>query len=206
MTPRSRLAALLFTIAAMSCGALPSRAESGSGLQDVAALHLSAELAAWAREQRDARAMLLAAEILARTPHVILGDDPTRGATMLSHMLAEARSFGGGDPAIDAAIAQIRAVEPKGLQYGGAGIVVDTVAGNAVNSYRLRFKGGQVAVVMLLGTGGLELVVTDERGNRLCANAGRRPECVWAPRWTGDFILHVRNPAKQANSYQLTAN
>ena len=76
--------------------------------------------------------------------------------------------------------------------------------------YTLNFKGGQIAAIRVSGDGDtdLDLYVYDERGNLIASDTDRSDECVvaWTPRWTGPFIVRVKNLGGVYNRYRMITN
>ena len=92
----------------------------------------------------------------------------------------------------------------------GAGCQNDTVNANSYDSYVITFRGGEQAVVAVSGDGDtdLDLYVYDEYGNLIASDTDYTDDCVvsWFPRWTGKFLIRVRNRGNVYNRYTIATN
>jgi hypothetical protein len=87
----------------------------------------------------------------------------------------------------------------------------DSVRAGGTDSYRdLRFVGGEVARVAVVGDGDtdLDLYVYDENGNEIVRDDDYTDRCVvqFNPRWTGRFIIKIVNRGSVYNRYALMTN
>jgi hypothetical protein len=86
----------------------------------------------------------------------------------------------------------------------------ERVNARKTDSYTIRFRGGEAAVVVLSGDGDtdLDLTVHDENGNLICASegAGDDEACRFYPSWTGPFVIRVINYGRVYNQYYLATN
>jgi hypothetical protein len=85
----------------------------------------------------------------------------------------------------------------------------EVVSSRATDVYRVAFRGGEPAAVAVSGDGDsdLDLFVYDENDNLICKDEGRTDDmiCRWNPKWTGDFIIKIRNLGV-ANRYRAVHN
>jgi hypothetical protein len=130
-------------------------------------------------------------------------------------LLADARRFAAGDQTmIDWANAVERALSVSVAStrgaVGGPKRGQDILGPRSSDSYTVAFVGGQLAQVYVCGSGttDLDLYVYDQNGNLIGYDEGYTDECFlqWVPRWTGNFILEVRNLGSYANRYVIATN
>ena len=86
----------------------------------------------------------------------------------------------------------------------------DTVGANSSDTYNKVFKGGELAVVSVMGDGDtdLDVYVYDSNGNLVASDVDATDDCVisWTPKWTGEFRIVIKNKGSVYNSYTLTTN
>lgn len=79
----------------------------------------------------------------------------------------------------------------------------------ASDTYRVNFRGGERAVVLVSGDGDsdLDLFVYDQNGNLICKDDDETDDmvCSWTPRWTGQFRVEIKNLGI-ANEYVIATN
>ena len=198
--------------------------EATTQAQEVADIHLAAELAEWGRRSRSAPALIEAAKILARTG----GKDrmpekteegPTavppkqlklnKSELSVSSLLQEAGHLAGPDQYLQKQIEQAASAQSKG-DVGDASVHIDTVKARTTDVYHIKFRGGYVARIAIKGDGDtpLSLYVYDQNGYRVCADTGTndRKFCQWTPRWTGTFTVKISNEGDVYNRYTLATN
>ena len=93
----------------------------------------------------------------------------------------------------------------------GPGFDNSYVSGGYVRTYTGQtFRGGEIAIVTVMGNGGanLELEVYDDLGFLVAADRapGRGYRVSWTPRFTGTFTIKVKNNGFVNNYYTLTTN
>lgn len=86
----------------------------------------------------------------------------------------------------------------------------DTVKANTTDQYTMRFRGGESALVMVSGDGDtdLDLYVYDENGNLIDFDTDSTDDCIctFSPRWTGSFVIKIKNLGRVYNDYVLVTN
>lgn len=123
-------------------------------------------------------------------------------------LLEDATNFADGDKTLLALIKDC-----KGATRGAVGGSItrhDCVRGNTTDVWRIRFRGGETAYVVVSGDGDtdLDLYVYDENYNLIDSDTDYTDQCVCAftPRWTGEFIIKIKNRGNIANCYTLVTN
>lgn len=184
--------------------------------------HLATELATYGREAGSAMALIVAAEMQAQAggrdvdreketegPNEADDNEDSNDMYSVSAMLSDARDLARGDESLLAAIAQVESQESKGLTTGPA-VHYDRVNGRTHDWYRLTFRGGEPAIVSVVGGGrtDLDLRIYDQNGNLICADTdySDRNYCRWQPIWTGPFRVKITNMGRISNAYVIRTN
>jgi hypothetical protein len=138
---------------------------------------------------------------------------PTLDATAL---LNEAKGWARGNAQlialIDAELARPAAAANSGTLGSASGATrhVDRVLARQKDIYRVRFVGGELAKIGVIGDGDtdLDLYVRDEFGNEIARDDDRTDRCYvqWTPKWTGVFTIEVHNLGRVYNDYTLMTN
>lgn len=136
----------------------------------------AAEVADWAREHRDAEAMLIAARMLAevRTRRQN-GDEPFLTLTAL---LEEAETFAGNDQVLLDRISRLRSPD-KGVRASpfGAGpiVVVRRLRARETYSFTVEPRRNEVLRVAAIGDGdtNIDLALRDQNGAVVCSDGSR---------------------------------
>ena len=189
--------------------------EQGQAVSD---LDLAAKLADYARRKKDATAMAVAAQIMKSTP-VAASDAKKAGAKAASttadtntpeKLLAEAKAFAGSDAQASALIDKVSALAQTRGAVDGPKKHVDTVLGNQTDVFTVRFTGGEVAKVAVVGEGNtdLDLYIFDENDNLIVKDDDNTSRCYveWTPRWTGAFKIKIKNRGSASSNYGLLTN
>jgi hypothetical protein len=192
----------------------------------VAQVFFAQELFAMGMARHDALAVLAAARLAAgvgvRASGLIKDAAPEGGADVdagamagpgsavsASEMLTEARRLAAADEAALSLIDQAEAA-PAEVQAGGVSRSPGQLGPGQSDSWSLPFYSSVLAEVAIVGDGrsGLDVRVTDENGNLICARLGPgdRAYCDWVPAWNGYFKVTVTNPGAVANAYALFTN
>ena len=86
----------------------------------------------------------------------------------------------------------------------------DRIYGNTSDTYTIRFRGGELAEIGIVGDGDtdLDLYVYDENGNSIVYDNSYSGNCYvsFYPRWTGPFRVKVINRGHVYNNYCLLTN
>ena len=202
--------------------ASPKAAAPTASSTAVQQAHLAGELADYGRSARSPMALVLAAELTAATagPDAkrakttagtvsASGEKSQKPATTVSGLLDEARAMAGPDATLQPVIQRIAAMESKGRVEGPARHS-DSVLAGQTDIYRMSFRGGEPARILIDGDGDtdLDLYVYDQNGNRICSDTDYTDTlyCAWTPAWTGSYRVEVKNLGRVYNSYFLVTN
>lgn len=124
-------------------------------------------------------------------------------------MLAAAREYAGGDPAVVGLIEDAEAEGARG-RIGGASRTLSRLRAGKIDIFKVPFYGGRLAEIAILGDGDadLDLLVTDENGNTICLDRSYSDKlyCSFTPRWDGYFVVAVANQGRVRNSYYILTN
>lgn len=211
--------ALLATVTVVLAGSAMAQDQSGenvgtgSGQLTPAAVAVATatdalSLAAWAREQQDAEAMLVAARMLATVGTLGEGEEPEATASSMASgsatgtaptsaaLFDEAVELAEGDPVVVERITAARSSASRGL-VGGAGSWVRDIAARSSVSYQMRAQGGYLWNVIAAGDGDtdVDMEVFDQNGNLICRDIApyTRASCSIIPAWTGTFTVRISN-------------
>lgn len=127
-------------------------------------------------------------------------------------LIADAKEYADGDATLLALISQLEGQKTGGTRgaVGGPKSHVDRVLAHSTDTYNIRFRGGEVARVVVIGDGDtdLDLYIYDENGNFITSDTDNTDDCVcsWTPRWTGNFRIKIKNLGNVYNRYVLTTN
>jgi hypothetical protein len=179
-------------------------------LSAVERLSLSDRLAAYGNRAGDPVALVQAAKIRKGLSGTTQGK--ASGGAEFDALLARAAALAPGNSAVQALIADARSYRSRDLPLVSAGLsVLNKIIGSrAADRADLAFRGETPAIVYVKGPeqANLDLYVYDEYNNLICSDedSGDEAQCRWRPRWTGTFLVDVRNQNDQEVAYVLTAN
>lgn len=124
-------------------------------------------------------------------------------------LLADATILAEGDTNLLALIENIKNSATRGAT-SGAQHVIERVKARTTDVYRLRFRGGEDAIVVVRGDGDtdLDLFIYDENDNLIDSDtdSGDACVCTFRPSWTGYFTIKVKNLGNIYNRYELATN
>ena len=171
----------------------------------------AAEVAAWARERRDPRAMLVAARMLGDiSTRRENGDEP-----FLTHsaLLDEAESFAAGDRAMQDQISQERS-PAKGVRASafGAGpiVVVRRLRARETYSFTIEARRNEVLRVAAIGDGdtNIDLALRDQNGAVICSDGSldHYPVCTVARPQAGPIRIEIVNRGEVWSRVQILTN
>jgi hypothetical protein len=87
---------------------------------------------------------------------------------------------------------------------------VDAVNARGTDSYRISFKAGELAMIIVSGDGDtdLDLYVYDANGNLIGSDEDYSDDCVvsWVPKWTGMYTIKIKNRGNVYNRYVMVTN
>lgn len=187
-----------------------------TGPLPVEQLHLSEQLAAWGRANKDPLSLIVAAQIRAGVGVKVVDRKPDNadavgtasaeaGATV-DGLLGEAKSLAKGDKTIVALADDVKASATKG-RVGGGIVSLGQITGRTIHNRTMNFRGGQVAEVAATGvdTDDIMLEVFDEGGHLICRDSDPA-YCRFNPIWTGPFTVKVHNNGGGLAHYRLETN
>lgn len=124
-------------------------------------------------------------------------------------LLADAKEFAGSNLLYQGLIAQLESAPERGATTNYA-VKHTYVVAHGTDTYTVRFRGGEQAIVVVSGDGDtdLDLYVYDENGNLVDSDTDNTDDCVcvWTPRWTGNFRIKVKNLGSVRNYYSMAVN
>ena len=84
------------------------------------------------------------------------------------------------------------------------------VNANSTDRFTINFRANERAVVYVEGDGDtdLDLFIYDENGNLIAQDIDNTDSCIaaWTPKWSGSFIIRVKNRGNVYNRYNLRTN
>lgn len=186
--------------------------------QAVQTVRTAEALARYGDAAKDPLALITAAKILKEagtsesTAQRVTGKDGEAknkpDAYSVEAVLQRARALAAGRQDLIAIADDVAKTSSRGA-IGGPGFKRTVVASNGTHTYRVNFRGGEVARVLVSGDGDsdLDLYIYDENNNLICKDDDATDDmiCQWTPRWTGSFQIRVRNRGV-ANDYKIYHN
>ncbi len=128
----------------------------------------------------------------------------------VNKLLADATEFADGNPACLALTEELKNVGGTRGAVGGAKSTTEKVLAGDTDVYNIRFYGGETACVVVSGDGDtdLDLYVYDNNGNLIDKDIDYTDDCVvtWTPRWTGNFVIKIKNRGRVYNRYVIATN
>ncbi len=177
-------------------------------------LHLSEQIAAYGRANKDPLSLIVAAQIRQQVGVKVVerkpdGADagPAPAATdVVAGLLDEAKALSKNDKTIVALADDVRASATKG-RVGGGIVSLGQITGRTVHTRTMEFRAKQVAEIAAVGTdiNDIMLEVYDE-GDHLICRDGDPAYCRFTPAWTGTFKVKVHNNGGSLGHYRLETN
>lgn len=202
-----------------------------TGAAGVARLGQAVELVAYARENESALAMVTAVQMLRgirmQDGKTRVGEkksegtpatDGKKGATPAPSvdpkaLLNEAKAWAKGNAQVTALIdAELAKPAASGTLGASQGPIrhVDRVLPRTNDFYNIRFNGGEIAMIRVVGDNDTDLdcYVYDENNNLITKDDDLTDYCViqFTPRWTGTFRIKIANLGRVYNQYTLLTN
>ena len=211
----------------------PGAAQDSPSARAVENIGLARQLATYGQEQESPLALLTAAQIQLENSFTIIkrekeekafeGEQAAGGGTKSaaaapglepSELVAAAERMAGGDQSVLALCRELRsrmaAEEGTKGRVGGPVTHKDRVLARTKDIYKISFRGGELASVLITGDGDtdLDLYVYDENGNLIGSDTDTTDVCLvqWTPIWTGEFRIEIHNLGYVYNAYTLTTN
>ncbi|GAB4038383.1 PPC domain-containing protein [Spirosoma gilvum] len=143
----------------------------------------------------------------AGTPTVTKTEKPN--PTDPARLLADAKQMAKGDANLLALANKVRPVLTRG-PVGGQRVTRTRVEAGSVDVFRIAFYGQEPAAVVVRGDGDtdLDLYIYDSNGNLIASDDDSSDYCAvsWTPRYTGTFIIRVKNRGNVYNRYAMATN
>jgi hypothetical protein len=192
--------------------------------QAVADLTIAGQLAEYGRRTNNPMAMIAAAQIMKNTPVQDKKQEKTAEGTgeetgkksgvleTADKLLADAQALAKqqGNDAVASLAEKESKITAQRDAVGGPVRHVDRVRAGYTDSYTVTFKGGEEAIVAVIGDGDcdLDLYVYDENGNLVGKDTDGTDRCLvrWTPRWTGKFHIKIENICIVYADYILATN
>jgi hypothetical protein len=199
---------------------------ASQGVSDLALAH---SLIRWGREHKSPESLITAAKILAGISAKEIKMEPETKASGADvqkpekpiqktpvdnspkALLDEARAM--SDAPHIAALADAVASQLEERKRGAASgprMWKAVLPALSRHTYRVTFRGGEIASVAISGDGDtdLDLYVYDQFGNLIGVDNDYTDDCIvtWIPRWTGPFIIEVVNRGPVYNEYVAAHN
>ena len=125
-----------------------------------------------------------------------------------SKLLADAKAMANDDGVLLALIDDVNSNVRDAV--GGEKYASSRVEAQSTDVYNVTFRGGELAMVIVVGDGDtdLDLYIYDNNGNLIESDTDYSDDCVctWTPRWTGNFRIKIKNRGNVYNSYILRTN
>lgn len=179
----------------------------------VAQLHLSEQLAAWGRANKDPLSLVVAAQIRQGVGTKVVerkaeGEaGPAPAATdVVAALLDEAKALSKNDKTIVALADDVKAAATKG-RVGGGIVSLGQITGRTIHTRSMDFRAKQTAEIAAVGTdtNDIMLEVFDEGGHLICRDTDPA-YCRFTPAWTGSFTVKVHNNGGSLAHYRLETN
>ena len=187
-------------------------------------LRIAAELSKYGYANRDALSLIQAARLSKQSGFTLedrnkAGGDEMRpapkeekkgGQVSLdpAKLLADAKAMAGDDGVLLALIDDVNS-NVRGA-VGGPKYARSSVNAGGSDVYDISFRGGEFAMVTVIGDGDtdLDLYVYDNNGNLIDSDTDYSDNCIctWTPRWTGNFRIKIVNRGRVYNRYVLNTN
>ncbi len=123
-------------------------------------------------------------------------------------LLADAKEKAGDDGVLLALIDDVNS-NVRGA-VGGPKYNYSHVNAGGSDMYAIDFRGGELAIVTVIGDGDtdLDLYVYDNNGNLIARDVDYTDDCVatFTPRWTGTFYVKIVNRGLVYNNYVIRTN
>lgn len=177
----------------------------------IAEIVTAAEVAAWARSRRDARAMIVAARMLAEVQ--IRRDAEDEPFLTQTALLEEATRFAGGDRGLLDEISRVRSPD-KGVRNSpfGAGpiVIVRRIRARETYGFTVDVRRNEVLRVAAIGDGdtNIDLTLRDATGAVICADGSRDhyPVCTVARPQGGSVRIEIVNLGEVWSRVQILTN
>lgn len=212
-------AVIMFGSTAMA-QAIPETKEAVEIPQSATMLQVAGQLAKYGYAEGEALPLIQAAEIFQNFQGKALNTEVTHEGEATGQkdskvsfdpakLLADATVMADGDATLLALIKNVQDSATRGA-VGDYEATTTTVAAQGTDIYKIRFRGGEQAIVIVSGDGDtdLDVFVYDSNGNLVASDTDNTDDCVcvWTPRYTGTFTIKVKNYGRVYNRYVIAVN
>lgn len=225
IAPLAVAASVLFAGAAFAQGTTPVDKSKENVARDAAKpaealpvrqLHLSEQLAAYGRLNKDPLSLIVAAQIrqqvgvkvVDRKPEGVESGAPASAdaGAVVDGLLKEAKDLSKNDKTIVALADDVKASATKG-RVGGGIVSLGQISGRTIHNRSMNFRANQTAEIAAVGTdtNDIMLEVFDEGGHLICRDTDPA-YCRFTPAWTGEFKVKVHNNGTSLAHYRLETN
>lgn len=225
IAPLAVAASVLFAGAAFAQGTTPVDKSKENVARDAAKpaealpvqqLHLSEQLAAYGRTNKDPLSLIVAAQIrqqvgvkvVDRKPEGVESGAPASAdaGAVVDGLLKEAKDLSKNDKTIVALADDVKASATKG-RVGGGIVSLGQITGRTIHNRSMNFRANQTAEIAAVGTdtNDIMLEVFDEGGHLICRDTDPA-YCRFTPAWTGEFKVKVHNNGTSLAHYRLETN
>lgn len=185
-------------------------------------ISIAGPLAQYGYANADALPLIQAAEILSQYSNdnvamdkesegpAAAAEEKTTGVSLdINKLLADAEALAEGNQNLLALIADVRNSATRGATSYYAPHV-DRVLANDTDIYRVQFRGGERAVVIVNGDGDtdLDLYIYNSNGTCVASDTDNTDYCVcaWTPAYTQTYTIKIKNYGRVYNQYTLRVN
>lgn len=225
IAPLAVAASVLFAGAAFAQGTTPVDKSKENVARDAAKpaealpvrqLHLSEQLAAYGRLNKDPLSLIVAAQIrqqvgvkvVDRKPEGVESGAPASAdaGAVVDGLLEEAKVLSKNDKTIVALADDVKASATKG-RVGGGIVSLGQISGRTIHNRSMNFRANKTAEIAAVGTdtNDIMLEVFDEGGHLICRDTDPA-YCRFTPAWTGEFKVKVHNNGTSLAHYRLETN
>lgn len=212
-------AAFIIVLSAVGLTAGPAGSQSrsatpvddGPELRAISQVVSAAEVAHWARDRRDARAMIVAARMLSEVRFTAEGVEPA--FLTATALLAEAEALSGGDSVLLGEISRVRSPFKgvRGSPFGaGPIVVVRRIRARETYGFTIEVRPNEVLRVAAIGDGdtNIDLTLRDPSGAVICADASmdHYPVCTVPRPQGGPIRVEVSNRGDVWSRVQILTN
>lgn len=124
-------------------------------------------------------------------------------------LLADAKNMASDDDVLNMLIDDVNKMSVRGA-VGGFKYSISWVDADAYVFYHVQFRGGEPAIVTIIGDGttDLDLYIYDAKDNLVAKDTGSGDDCqcTFFPQWTSSYIIRIVNKGSSQNTYVFRTN
>lgn len=217
---------VLAFVAFMACASMvaqdvPGTKEEVAVPQSATMLEVAGQLVKYGYAEKEALPLIQAAEIYQTLSGNALAEQPERGEAAategeekgennvsfdVAQLLTDATEYANGDETLLALINNIKNSATRG-PVNSYNVTTERVAARSEDTYKIRFRGGEVACVIVSGDGDtdLDLFIYNSNGNLVTSDTDNTDDCVctWTPSYTQTYTIKVKNYGRVYNQYRI---